>query len=130
MFLLAHLMSSRHFAAAFRSEVDLDNLKVAFIPAQAGSKEVFIDDLPGYPDGFTRGENNTFWISLINLRQPFLEKLLQKRFASLTVPSKVLTHAFECGAKTTCSDCLYPFLVSLLTTLFGPRGKKLVSIKA
>lgn len=46
---------------------------------QAGQREVFVDDLPGYPDGLTEGSEGTYWLSLVTLNSPALELFLKSR---------------------------------------------------
>lgn len=40
-----------------------------------GQSEVFIDQLPGFPDGISSGENGIFWLALASPRDPILDKL-------------------------------------------------------
>jgi sugar lactone lactonase YvrE len=37
---------------------------------QAGTSEVFLDDLPGFPDGVSRGARGRFWLALFTVRKP------------------------------------------------------------
>ena len=39
----------------------------------AGSSEVFIDNLPGFPDGISTGENGSYWIALASPRNALLD---------------------------------------------------------
>ncbi|MDF3818937.1 SMP-30/gluconolactonase/LRE family protein [Leptospira sp. 96542] len=52
--------------------------------SKKGQREVFIDNLPGFPDNLTRNENGDFWVALFTVRNdrmdgmhpsPFLKKL-------------------------------------------------------
>ena len=52
-----------------------------------GQTEILIDNLPGFPDGISRGEDGIFWIALGSTRnatvdglagQPFLRKVVQR----------------------------------------------------
>lgn len=43
--------------------------------AKAGQHDIFIDDLPGVPDGISRGTAGTFWIALASPRNPVLDAL-------------------------------------------------------
>eukprot|EP00743_Colponemidia_sp_Colp-15_P007081 GILK01007640.1.p1 GENE.GILK01007640.1~~GILK01007640.1.p1 ORF type:complete len:377 (+),score=52.95 GILK01007640.1:30-1133(+) len=40
-----------------------------------GLVEDFLTNLPGYPDSIHRGSDGTFWITIFNLRFPYLESL-------------------------------------------------------
>jgi sugar lactone lactonase YvrE len=42
---------------------------------KAGTHEVFIDNLPAMPDNIYRDPYGVFWVGLINLRDPLVEKL-------------------------------------------------------
>jgi sugar lactone lactonase YvrE len=37
---------------------------------RAGQAEVFVDGLPGFPDGISRGEHGVYWLALFTVRQP------------------------------------------------------------
>lgn len=45
-----------------------------------GTKESFIENLPGFPDGISRGSDGIFWIGFTSPRQPLLEWLSDKPF--------------------------------------------------
>jgi len=54
---------------------------------RAGESDVFIDRLPGFPDGVSRDDEGTFWLAIFTLRndtadmlagRPFLKKMLTK----------------------------------------------------
>ncbi|MEM7373954.1 MAG: SMP-30/gluconolactonase/LRE family protein [Bacteroidota bacterium] len=47
---------------------------------KAGSMEIFVDNLPGFPDGISTGENGTFWIACPNPRNAPLDALLPNPF--------------------------------------------------
>ena len=51
---------------------------------QAGRREVFVDNLPGYPDGITNGSEGTYWLSLVSLNSPALETMLKTRLAAVS----------------------------------------------
>lgn len=42
---------------------------------RAGSGEVFLDNLPGFPDNVTRGEDGLFWVALASPRNELLDAL-------------------------------------------------------
>jgi sugar lactone lactonase YvrE len=46
----------------------------------AGTSDVILDNLPGFPDNLTRGHNDRFWIGLIAPRNELLDKLSDKPF--------------------------------------------------
>lgn len=43
-----------------------------------GTSEVIIDNLPGYPDGISRGSNGIYWLTLISPRKGILEKYMNQ----------------------------------------------------
>jgi ribose transport system permease protein len=43
-----------------------------------GSREVFIDNLPGYPDNLNRGSDGTFWIALLGMRTKTFDLAMRK----------------------------------------------------
>jgi sugar lactone lactonase YvrE len=45
-----------------------------------GKKEVFADNLPGFPDGISRGENGIFWLTLISPRKSALDGIMPYPF--------------------------------------------------
>ena len=47
---------------------------------KAGQSDIFIDDLPGFPDGISSNGRDTFWIALVNRRDPGLDFLLPHPF--------------------------------------------------
>lgn len=55
---------------------------------RAGEREILIDNLPGFPDGISRGPRGTFWIALFTVRNPVMDRLhphpfLKARLAAL-----------------------------------------------
>lgn len=46
----------------------------------AGSSEVLIENLPGFPDGISRGEDGIFWLAMIGQRIPSMDGLLTGTF--------------------------------------------------
>ena len=48
--------------------------------AKKGSADIFIDNLPAFPDGISRGQNGIFWLALASPRQAALDGLLSKPF--------------------------------------------------
>ncbi|RMG22891.1 MAG: SMP-30/gluconolactonase/LRE family protein [Bacteroidetes bacterium] len=47
---------------------------------KAGSAEVWIDNLPGFPDNITSNGQGTYWLALANVRNEALDKLLPHPF--------------------------------------------------
>lgn len=45
---------------------------------KAGESEVLLENLPGYPDGISRGSNGIYWLTLISPRKAFLEKYMSQ----------------------------------------------------
>jgi sugar lactone lactonase YvrE len=69
----------------------------------AGTTEVVIDNLPGFPDNITRGQNDRFWIGLVAPRnqllddlsdKPFLRKVTQRLPAFLRPKATMSSHVF------------------------------------
>ncbi len=47
---------------------------------RAGDSEVFIDNLPGFPDGISTGENGIYWVAIYSPRSSLLDALLPHPF--------------------------------------------------
>lgn len=45
-----------------------------------GTSDIFIDNLPGFPDGISRGDDGIFWLTLISPRTEQLDNLLNNTF--------------------------------------------------
>jgi hypothetical protein len=45
-----------------------------------GQSEVFIDNLPAFPDGISRGHDGVFWLAMISPRNPIIDKLSDRAF--------------------------------------------------
>ncbi len=45
---------------------------------RAGEREVFFDNLPGFPDNMSTGPTGTFWIAIVSPRSPVLDRLLPR----------------------------------------------------
>lgn len=43
-----------------------------------GTTEVLLDNLPGYPDGISKGSNGIYWVTLISPRKPILEQFMNE----------------------------------------------------
>ncbi|MCA9622575.1 MAG: SMP-30/gluconolactonase/LRE family protein [Myxococcales bacterium] len=52
---------------------------------RAGSHEIVIDNLPGYPDGISCGPRGTFWVALFTVRNARAEWLAPRPFAKKAV---------------------------------------------
>ena len=50
-----------------------------------GQDDVFIDNLPGFPDGISSNGRDKFWLALVTPRQPLFDKLLPYPFARKVV---------------------------------------------
>ncbi len=48
--------------------------------AKRGQSDVFIDNLPGFPDGISSNGRDTFWVSLVNRRDSTLDALMPHPF--------------------------------------------------
>jgi sugar lactone lactonase YvrE len=48
--------------------------------AKQGQSEIFIDNLPGFPDGILSNGRDTFWLAIVNRRDATLDKLLPYPF--------------------------------------------------
>ncbi|MEP6818291.1 MAG: SMP-30/gluconolactonase/LRE family protein [bacterium] len=48
--------------------------------AKQGQTEVFIDNLPGFPDGISSNGKDKFWLALVTPRDDLLDKLLPRPF--------------------------------------------------
>lgn len=48
--------------------------------SKAGQSELFIDNLPGFPDGITSNGKDRFWLALVAPRDTTLDKLLPQPF--------------------------------------------------
>lgn len=48
--------------------------------SKKGTSEVFIDNLPGFPDGISRGEDGIYWLALISPRKADLDELFKSKF--------------------------------------------------
>jgi len=45
---------------------------------RAGERDVFIDNLPGFPDGISCGADGVFWLALMNPRNGFIDWALER----------------------------------------------------
>jgi sugar lactone lactonase YvrE len=57
--------------------------------AKAGTHEVFIDNLPGFPDNITYNDRGMFWVAIFAPRDPMLDELLPGKLYLRTVISKL-----------------------------------------
>ncbi len=48
--------------------------------SKAGQNDVFIQNLPGFPDGISSGSDGIFWLTLVSPRNPKLDLLMEKPF--------------------------------------------------
>jgi sugar lactone lactonase YvrE len=54
--------------------------KVWLVGAKAGKSEIFIDNLPGFPDGISSNGRDKFWLALVTPRDALLDNLLPYPF--------------------------------------------------
>ncbi|MEM1120937.1 MAG: SMP-30/gluconolactonase/LRE family protein [Bacteroidota bacterium] len=47
---------------------------------KAGQSDIFIDNLPGFPDGISKGENGLFWLAIVSPRDPALDNISNSVF--------------------------------------------------
>ena len=47
---------------------------------KAGTRDLFIDNLPGFPDGISSNGKDTFWLALVSPRQKLIDYLADKPF--------------------------------------------------
>lgn len=45
-----------------------------------GKREIFVQNLPGFPDGISTGNSGVFWLALVSPRNPLVDGLAQKPF--------------------------------------------------
>ena len=43
---------------------------------RAGTLEMFVENLPGFPDGGSRGSAGRFWVAMFTIRNPIMDKVL------------------------------------------------------
>ena len=48
--------------------------------ARAGTTEVLLDNLPGYPDNLARGEDGRYWVGLVSERRGIVDNLAPRPF--------------------------------------------------
>jgi sugar lactone lactonase YvrE len=53
--------------------------------AKQGQSDIFIDNLPGFPDGISSNGRDTFWLALVNRRDSALDKLQPHPFLKKVV---------------------------------------------
>jgi len=56
-------------------------MRVWLTGPKSGQSEVFIDNLPGFPDGISSNGKDKFWLSLVTPRDPVFDKILPNPFA-------------------------------------------------
>jgi len=67
--------------------------KVWLTGERAGQSEVWVDNLPGFPDGVLSNGNGTYWVALASPRQANIDRLLKYPFVRkvlVRLPSSVL----------------------------------------
>ena len=53
---------------------------------KAGTAEMFIENLPGMPDGIARNPRGTFWVALYTVRKPILDAIHDKPLVKELIP--------------------------------------------
>lgn len=48
---------------------------------KAGTSDIFIDNLPGFPDNISSNQKGTFWLALFTIRNPTMDKMHPSSFA-------------------------------------------------
>lgn len=48
--------------------------------SKAGTSDIFIDNLPGFPDGISQGENGVFWLAIVSPRNADLDAMSNNVF--------------------------------------------------
>jgi sugar lactone lactonase YvrE len=73
-----------------------------------GQSDIFIDNLPGFPDGISSNGRGTFWLALVTPRDPILDRLMPHPFlrkAILRLPNfiqpGIKRYAFVLGLDAT-----------------------------
>lgn len=56
---------------------------------KAGTHDVFIDNLPGFPDNLSYNDKGTFWVAIFSPRDPMLDELLPGNLYLRTVLAKL-----------------------------------------
>lgn len=49
--------------------------------ARAGTAEVFVDNLPGFPDNISSNKDGTFWLAIFTIRKPIADRMHPYPFA-------------------------------------------------
>jgi sugar lactone lactonase YvrE len=47
---------------------------------KAGQSDIFIDNLPGFPDGVSQGADGMFWVAIVSPRNPTLDAMMPSPF--------------------------------------------------
>ena len=86
--------------------------------AKAGQKEVFVDNLPGYPDNITPAPNGHYWVAIPTARDATLDAQSDKPFIR-----KILYRIDKLG-------WLSPSMTHSFAVLIGPDGQVKMSLDA
>ncbi|MDG1311661.1 MAG: SMP-30/gluconolactonase/LRE family protein [Porticoccaceae bacterium] len=88
---------------------------------KAGTAEVLIDNLPGFPDNIVRGRDGRFWVGLVSPRSqplddlsnsPMLRKIAQRLPQFMQLKAEAYSHVFAMDAEG-----------NVLTSLQDPNGQ-------
>jgi sugar lactone lactonase YvrE len=91
--------------------------------ARAGEDEVFVDNLPGFPDGVSSDGRGGFWVALFSVRSDLLDRLVHPRPWLKHLIARIPA-AFQSGARA------YGLLVALdaegdyVLSLHDPTGRR------
>lgn len=88
---------------------------------KAGTAEVLIDNLPGFPDNIVRGRDGRFWVGLVSPRSqpldnlsssPMLRKMVQRLPQFMQLKAEAYSHVFAMDAEG-----------NVLSSLQDPNGQ-------
>ena len=93
---------------------------------QAGKSEIFIDNLPGYPDNVTSNRHGTFWVALFTVRNEQADWLAPGRSSKACWPSSPPSCGPSPSPTPSWSSWTRP--ARRLDSLQDPQGKPLYAV--
>ncbi|WP_308909750.1 SMP-30/gluconolactonase/LRE family protein [Pseudokordiimonas caeni] len=93
---------------------------------KAGTSDIFIDNLPGFPDGVSANRKGTFWLALASPRNPMLDKVHPKPWAKALLaklPASLQPSAIRHGMVVGLNED-----GKVIAMLHDPEGKHLYMI--
>ncbi|GHF27024.1 hypothetical protein GCM10017044_22580 [Kordiimonas sediminis] len=93
---------------------------------KAGTSEIFIDGLPGYPDGISANEKDVFWVAIASPPNPLVDSLGEKPFIRsllAKLPAFLRPGAIRQGTVVGLDRD-----GKVLTTLHDPKGEKVYMV--